>query len=241
MIVQAKMVNSSLSVRLLPLALMAVCVGCAGIKGAQVTAEGLDQIAVQVHQSNLSDQDKTAFDELKARADNGEYDVTGKNVGQIISDQEAYDADQKAQRDKAAALAAQIKQRHNDSVHALQHVLTVALVDKGYHDADVMNGDYQDLITFELAFRNNGSKPIRAVKGNLGFRNLLGDMIHSANFEHAIDIAPGQSIGWDGTLDFNQYDDSLVQLRDAQVHNIRLDWEPEQILFSDGTKMEVIN
>ena len=195
---------------------------------------------MQVHQSGLSDQDKTAFDEIKARADDGEYDVTGKTVGQLISDQEAYDADQKAQREKAAALAAQIKQRHDDSVHALQRTLTVALVDKGYHDADVMNGDYQDSITFELAFRNNGSKPIRAVKGTLDFKNLLGDMIYSANFEHSIDIAPGQSISWDGSLDFNQYEDSLVQLRDAQLRNIRLDWEPEEVLFSDGTRMEII-
>jgi hypothetical protein len=226
---------------LLAVVLLSVCVSCAGIKGAQVTAEGLDQTAVQVHQSNISDQDKAAFDEVKARADNGEYDVTGKTVGQIISDQEAYDADQKAQRDKAAALAAQIKQRHDDSVRALESVLTVALVDKGFHEADVMNGDYQDQITFELAFRNNGSKSIRAVKGTLGFRNLLGDMIYSANFEHSVDIAPGQIASWSGSLDFNQFDNSLVQLREAQIHNIRLDWEPEEILFSGGNRMEVVH
>ena len=225
---------------LLAIVLLTFLAGCAGVKGTQVTSEGLDQTAVQVHQSGLSDEDKAAFDEIKARADDGEYDVTGKTVGQLISDQEAYDADQKAQREKAAALAAQIKQRHDDSVHALQRTLTVALVDKGYHDADVMNGDYQDSITFELAFRNNGSKPIRAVKGTLDFKNLLGDMIYSANFEHSIDIAPGQSISWDGSLDFNQYEDSLVQLRDAQLRNIRLDWEPEEVLFSDGTRMEII-
>jgi hypothetical protein len=226
--------------RLLAFVSLAFCVACSGVKGVQVTSEGLDQTAVQVHQSNLSDQDKTAFDEVKARADNGEYDVTGKTVGTLISDQEAYDADQKAQREKAATLAAQVKQRHDDSLRALQHVITVALVDKSYHVADVMNGDYQDLITFELAFRNNGSKAIRAVKGTLGFKNLLGDIIYSANFEHSIDVAPGQSISWDGTLDFNQYNDALVQLRDAQLRNIRLDWEPEQILFSDGTKMEIV-
>lgn len=220
---------------------LALCTGCAGIKGTQVTSEELDQIAVRVHQSNLNDQDKTAFDEIKVRADNGEYDVTGKTVGQLISDQEAYDADQKAQREKAAALAAQVKQRHNNSVHALQRVLTVALVDKEFHSADIMNGDYQDLITFELAFRNNGSKLIRAVKGTLGFKNLLGDMIYSAQFEHSIDVAPGQSISWAGSLDFNQYNDSLVQLRDTSLRNIRIDWQPEEILFSDGTKMEVLN
>ena len=234
------MASRRLVTALLAIVLLTFLAGCAGVKGTQVTSEGLDQTAVQVHQSGLSDQDKTAFDEIKARADDGEYDVTGKTVGQLISDQEAYDADQKAQREKAAALAAQIKQRHDDSVHALQRTLTVALVDKGYHDADVMNGDYQDSITFELAFRNNGSKPIRAVKGTLDFKNLLGDMIYSANFEHSIDIAPGQSISWDGSLDFNQYEDSLVQLRDAQLRNIRLDWEPEEVLFSDGTRMEII-
>lgn len=215
--------------------------GCAGIKGTQVTSESLDQTAVQVHQSSLSDEDKSAFDEVKARADNGEYDVTGKTVGQIIADQEAYDADQKAQREKAEALAAQVQQRHDDSVRNLKKVLTVALVGKDFHSADYMNGEYQDEITFELAFKNNGLKSIRAIKGKLDFRNLLGDSIYSATFEHDISIGPGQAVSWDGSLDFNQFDNALVQLRDTAVHSIRLDWEPSEILFGDSTKLEVVN
>ena len=220
---------------------MALLSGCSGIKGSQVTTETLDQVAVQVHQSNLSDADKSAFDEIKARADNGEYDVTGKTVGQLISDQEAYDADQQAQHDKAVALAAQIKQQHDASVRSLRDALTVALISKGFHNADIMSGDYQDAITFELAFRNNSNKAIRATKGTLDFRNLLGDSIYSAAFEPELSIAPGHSVLFDGSIDFSPYDSSLVALRDASFASIRLDWEPSVILFGDGSKMMVSN
>jgi hypothetical protein len=48
---------------------------CSSIRGQTVTMEDLDQLSVRVHQSNLSDREKQEFDEVKVRANNGEYAV----------------------------------------------------------------------------------------------------------------------------------------------------------------------
>jgi hypothetical protein len=201
--------------------------------------ENLDQIAVTVHQSNLSDEEKQAFDEAKSRADNGDYDITNKSVGQMIDDQEAYDADQKAQRDKAAALAAQMRQRHDAQVRTLQSALTVALVDKGFQPADWENGQYESYVTIRLALRNNTNKPIRAVKGTLEFDNTLGDTIYTAPWHDEDSVYPHHTSAWVGSVKYNQFDDALDHLKNADVGNIRLRWEPTVILFSDGSELKV--
>lgn len=213
--------------------------GCSGIRGTAVTMEDLDQIAVQVHQSHLGDAEKQQFDEAKSRADNGEYDVTNKTVGQMIADQAAYDADQKAQAEKQARLAAEARARHDAQVSALRHALTIALVDKGYRPADYENFEYESYITLQLAMHNNGTKTIRAVNGSLDFENPLGDSIYSTSFEDTDNIAPGKTIEWDGSTKYNQFDDSLTRFRDASLHDMKLVWEPKEILYTDGSRLEV--
>lgn len=201
--------------------------------------ENLDQTAVQVHQSHLSDQEKQEFDEAKSRADDGDYDVTNKTVGQIIDDQAAFDADQRAQAEKQARLAAEARARHNAQIAALRGALTVALVDKGFQPEDWENGQYNSYITVELALRNNSKKTIRAIRGTLGFDTLLGDPIYKNNLEDSDPIAPGKTQDWNGSVKYNQFDDSLTQLRNASLANVKLDWEPQKILFTDGTTLEV--
>lgn len=222
----------------LPLALL---VSCAGIKGEQLTAESLDQVAVAVHQSSLSDHEKALFDEMKARADNGEYDVTGKSVGQAIADQGAYDADQQAQEQKQQALAAAARERHDKSIAAMRSVLVVALVQKSFHDADFENGEYQSTIQCEFAFRNTGAKTIKAVKGTADFDNLLGDRIYSTGIEQAITVPPGQMVTWIGSIDFSEFDQSLVTLRNTDMPQLRFHFIPSTVLFTDGTRLEEEN
>jgi len=201
--------------------------------------ETLDQTAVQVHQSSLSDPEKKAFDELSARANSGDYDLTNKTVGTLITDQLAYDADQKAQADKQAKLEADARARHDAQVNALRSALTVGLVSKGFRPADYENSVYQSYVTLELALRNNSGKTIRAVKGTMAFETPLGDSIYQSQFEDSDAIVPHHTEVWDGSIDYNQFNDAITHFRDADLHNVRLDWKPQVILFTDGSKLEV--
>lgn len=213
--------------------------GCSNIKNQLVTMETLDQVAVQVHQSSLSDPEKRAFDELSARANSGDYDVTNKTVGTLIADQQAYDADQAAQAMKQAKLEADARALHDSQVNALKSALTVGLVSKGFRPADYENAEYQAYLTLELALRNNSGKTIRAVKGTIDFETPLGDSIYQSQFEDSDSIIPHHTEFWDGTIDYNQFNDAQTRFRDADLHNIRLNWEPQTILFTDGSKLEV--
>jgi hypothetical protein len=223
----------ALALALLPLG------GCAGVKGDVVTMESLDQDAVHVHQSGLNTTDQHAFDEAKTRAESGEYDVTNKTIGDMITDQEAYDADQKAQADKAQHLADQLRAQHDAQVKALKDALTVAFVQKDFQDTDFESGSYQALILVKFALHNNTTKTIRAVKGRTTFRTTLGDQIYTTNFEYEEPIGPGKTVGYNGSVDYNQFDDALTRFKNADINNVKLDWEPHTILFVDGSKLEV--
>ena len=212
---------------------------CAGIKGQTVSMEDLDQTAVRVHQSGLSDLEKQEFDEAKTRADNGEYDVTNKTVGQIIGDQAAYDADERAQAEKQARLQAEARARHQAQVDSLRQALTVALVDKGFQPADYSNFEYEEYITIQLALKNNSTRSIRAVKGTLNFQTPLGDSIYQSNFEDNDTIAAGTTSLWHGEMRYNKFDEGLDNLRGAKLQNIKLDWQPKEILFTDGGRLVV--
>jgi hypothetical protein len=212
---------------------------CSDIKGQQVTMEDLEQTAVRVHQSRLTDKEKQEFDEIRTRADSGDYDVTNKTIGQLINDQAAYDADQKTQAEKQARLAAEARTRHNAQVTALRNALTVALVDKGYRAADYSNFEYQSYVTLRLALRNNARKSIRAVKGALDFETPLGDSIYQTEFEDADSIPAGRSELWTGSVKYNQFNDALTRFRDADLRNVRLNWQPKEILFTDGSRLQV--
>ena len=218
---------------------VALLCACSDVKGQPVTMEDLDQTAVRVHQSRLSDKEKQQFDEIRARADNGDYDVTNKTVGQMIADQAAFDADKKAQAEKEARVAAEARARHNAQVTALKNALTVALVDKGYHPADYANFEYESYVTMQLALRNNSSKSIRAVKGSLDFQTPLGDSIYESAFEDSDTIPPRHTETWAGSIKYNQFNDALTRFRNADLRNIRLNWQPKEILFTDGSRLRV--
>ena len=52
-------------------------------------------------------------------------------------------------------------------------------------------------------------------------------------------IAAGQSIRWDGDLGYNPFIDEDVKLHNTEFAKMKISWEPEVYLFSDGSKMEI--
>ena len=228
-----------MSTRFAVLFLIAI-VACSNVKNTSVTMESLDQLAVTVHRSTqLSDPEKQAFDEVKSRADNGEYDVTGKTIIQLIADQQAYDADKKAQEEKAAKLASDLRARHEERVRELREAVTIVLIDKGFRSANTEAFEYDSFITFDLVLKNNTKKSVRAVKGTLAFDTPLGDEIYTSNYEDDDSIPATHATEWQGTIKYNQFNDSQVRLRNTDLHNIKLDWQPKLILFTDGSRLEV--
>ena len=201
-----------------------------------VTSSNQAQIEQQVASSNMSDGDKAEFSAALLRT---EYAPTGKTVNQVVSDQRAFEIEQKAEQERAAQLAAQERAKREATLKTMLGSLTVGVVSKSFQAADVESGTYQDQIAETFIYKNTSSKTIRAFKGVMVYKTLMGDLITKINLENDTPIEAGHSITWDGVTDYNQFEDKDVKLRQTKLMDMKIEWQPTSILFADGSRLEV--
>jgi hypothetical protein len=211
---------------------------CSSTMSTKVTNETLGDVATSVAHSSISDTEKALFARAVIRANAGEYDVTDKTVQTIISDQRQLEADAAAKQAEQDRLADEARAKRAAIEAQLNGALTVALVSKGFKDSDPDNGDFESKITIELILKNTGSKPIRSFSGVLHFQNTLGSDIHETKFTSEDRLNPGVDETWDGSLNYNQFEDADVALKNAEMSNLHLVFEPRTILFVDGTRLD---
>lgn len=201
-----------------------------------ITSANQTQIEERVASSSMSEADKASFSAAIARSD---YDTNGKTVDQVIADQRAFEVAQKQEQERAAQLAAEEKAKREVTLRSMLASLTVGIVSKSFQAANFENGTYQDAITMTFAFKNTSSKDIRAFKGVVVYKTLMGDLITQMNLERDQVISAGHSATWDAQTDYNQFMDKDVKLRNTDLKNLKIEWQPQSILFTDGTKLEV--
>lgn len=212
---------------------------CAGVRGDVFTGSNTDQVLQAVASSNLSDEDKRKVVAAAMRATFGTYTLAGKTVGQIITEQTAFEVEQNAEQ-----LAEQQREQQQEQVavaerRQMQQALSVQVLSKGYAPADPFNaGTYQDSLTFNVQFHNTGRKSIRAVKGFIAFNTEFGDRIYRVNLDEENHVmVPGDLYASAYSVDYNQFEGGMVQLRSADLANMKVQWVPLGIIFTDGTQI----
>ena len=141
-------------------------------------------------------------------------------------EQEKVEAEQKALAEKAAKEEAERFKRLNQSV-------MVSCYQKGFSE-----GDYEDYITYKFVIQNKSDKNIRAIKGAITFTNLFDDEIKTLTFVYDQPIPAGQEVNWNATTDYNQFMDDDQALKNKELKDLKVIWEPEKIIFEDGTSLE---
>lgn len=96
-------------------------------------------------------------------------------------------------------------------------------------------GEYgQDQITFNLVFKNDGGKDIRAFDGVLEFSDLLGNPILSSKIAINDAVKAGQSLPWSGGIDYNQFMDRHQRLKAEAQENVKMEFVLKKVLYLDG-------
>tara|TARA_B110000879_G_scaffold190935_1_gene255669 strand:+ start:74 stop:739 length:666 start_codon:yes stop_codon:yes gene_type:complete len=142
------------------------------------------------------------------------------------AEQEKIEAEQKALAEKAAKDEAERIKKLTESV-------IVSCFEKGYSEVD-----YQDYITYKFVILNKSEKAIRAVKGGITFTNLFDEKIKSLSFVYDKPIEAGEQVNWDATTEYNQFMSGDKTLKNKDLKDLKVVWNPEKIIFEDGTTLE---
>lgn len=115
----------------------------------------------------------------------------------------------------------------------------VKLIDKGFQAADIYKGTYQDYITMKFELTNKTDKDVKGVQGNTIFYDIFDNQIYQSTFSYDQGILASGTATWDATIEYNEFMDDHQKLKTTNLENIRLEWVPEVIIYSDGTKEQV--
>jgi hypothetical protein len=94
-----------------------------------------------------------------------------------------------------------------------------------------------DTLSFDIKFKNEFPKVIRAFKGSIRFSDLFHHHILSMGVTIELTIPPMKSGSWSGAMSYNQFVDTHVRLGSIDLKDLNYELEIESVVFMDGSRM----
>lgn len=189
--------------------------------------ETLDSDAKEIKESgNLSEDEALMMVGWIMRSKLNGTDLEGKTYAEILKEAKDYKKEQEALAEKAKLEEEEKRQR-------LGSALTVAMYNKGYDEYE-----YQEYLTYSLAFENRTEKDIRAFKGSISIQDLFDTEIKNINLTIDDPIIAGETFKGTYTTNYNQFMDEDVRLKAKDMEDLKVVWTPEKIIFTDGSTLE---
>ena len=174
----------------------------------------------------LSEEDAIVLASWILRSKLNDESLEGKTYKEILDDAKDYKKEQEA-------LAEKVRLEEDERRKRLGSALTVVMYDKGYEEYN-----YQDYLTYSLAFQNKTKKDIRAFKGSISVQDLFDTEIKSISLTIDDPIKAGETFKGTYTTDYNQFKDEDIRLKNKDMDDLKVVWTPEKIIFVDGSILE---
>ena len=165
----------------------------------------------------------------------------GMTVGKAIELQRNFQADQTIEEAKQLALKDRLRAEREVAEKAMREAVTVTLVSKSLKEEGGASGMVLDeKIEVVFGYKNNSTKDIAGVKGRISVRDLFGDELSAFQVSNDESIKSGASITWTGgrsiryAMGSSNKDMKLTELGDGKYTT---QWNPQVIIFADGTKL----
>jgi len=222
---------------LLPLLLV---VGCS-VRRKEVTDANLSEIGAAIAQGNdLTPEEADLFRNYAMRhllnASSAPFPVT---VGDAIGAQRRFKADLEARERAEREAAARAERERLAQIEQLRSEVGVQVASIAFVPSDWRSGRMQDLLGFRVHVSNRGTKAIRGVRGSVAFLDTFGREVALLAMPIETDLGPGTAVDVDMSKSFNQFMDEDVAIRNFDPARGRMEWRPEQIVYADGTQVEV--
>lgn len=209
--------------------------GCSGTKGQKITEKNKDRIMEQIKDSKdltVGEVQLLQGYMLRSGLTGGDPLPVGKTIGELIEDQRKFVADLNKKDAEEKERVAKAKAIADEKRKVLLAALSVTEFDKGFEHID-----YEDYNTMKLSYENRSGKDIRGFKGVLIYNDLFGDQITALKLKEDHILKNGQTIQVSKQVDYNQFIDKDKKLRETSLDSMKIEWQPEVILFTDGTSL----
>ena len=212
---------------LLTISIIGLITSCSGPLDIKYNEDTLADDVKEIKEAgNLSEEEAEMMAGWIVRAKIKDEKLEGKTYGEILEEAKDYKKEQEELAEKA-------KKEEEEKRQRLGSALTVAMYDKGYEEYD-----YQEYLTYSLAFENKTDKDIRAFKGSISIQDLFETEIKSINLTIDDPIVAGETFKGTYTTEYNQFRDEDIRLKGKDMDDLKVVWTPEKIIFTDGSTLE---
>jgi hypothetical protein len=213
-------------------------VTCGNVKDMTFTKDNQDRVMEKVRNSkDLTGAEVGLLMSALMRASVSQESLEGKTVGQLIKEQKVIVDEAAAKEKEAKRLAEEAQKKEAEVAAQLLQYINVACYKKSFHKADIYSGDYQDTISVSFVFENKGNKDIKAFKGETTFKDLFGALVYASNLMYDQGVKVGEKKQWAGSIKYNQFSSELQKFRDTDLENMKFEWRPSAIVFTDGSRL----
>ncbi len=218
--------------------------GCSNPKSEIIPVDSNQMSKIVPAVQKLSEEEKGLFTgyitrKTVAGSFGGEGLKAGTTIGQAIEDQKKFVAEQERKAEEERQLKEKIERDRAAKQKDFDNALTVAFVGKSNIPRDIYNGQYEAQVKILLGFKNKSSKDIAGIKGRCRFLDMFGDEIRTVNLSYDDGVLAGKTKEWAGYVDINQFSKEDLKFAGAEQSKMKLVFEPEAIVFKDGTKLEM--
>lgn len=154
------------------------------------------------------------------------------SIGEAIQKQKEWiiqDSIKTAEEQRAAETAFQRKQQ---KIQKLRSIVTVNIVKKSFSEVD-----YSKYNVITISLNNNSDSTLIGIKGSLKIADMFGDAITNLEVKYDKKLDPKESAFDKCYYKYNQFIDRDTKLRFTELEKMEIVWEPEMIIFKNGSKL----
>ena len=166
--------------------------------------------------------------------DKKENNLVGKSYKELLVQADELAAKMKEKEEEEKRLKLEEERRRKEISLKISESITFALTKKGYSEYN-----YQDYITYTFTFENKSNKDILGIKGSVTFYDIFDEKIKSLSLSYDDGIKSKKTVNYRATTDYNQFMSEDKKLKDTELNKLKVVWEPEQLIFSDGEKISL--
>jgi hypothetical protein len=185
----------------------------------------------------LNDDEKKMFLGFTMRAKMGEVlggkgIESGTTVGKAIDQQKKWIAEREAKEVEEKALKAKLMADQVVLKKQIDDLITVAVL-----ELRLEKESYREKQFIKLGLQNKGTRDIRGISGSMKFIDIFDKEVGTVNFKYTDGLKAGSTGSWTGTRDYNQFLEEHKAVARLEEGKYKAVFEPEMIVFEDGTKL----